>query len=281
ATGECKSASDIIYQQSVRFPILLDQLNQLCPQLRIRHHLAAFDDQIPLSRNRRGAQLPPPMSVRMRESNQWRPRHLKILQYTAVHQCHLLRRHSLIIELVVSQQIFIPQFFPRRVIHNRQELRKNRFSHCCSKSLSCCKVLLPVSFCPMPENFMEENCSRTPCQHGRTNGWLVDRCLHQSFHLFAQCRARGSHGLVVWCVLRINPVEVVITLDIHSIRGFSLYEQFQPVTNLPVLQLRPFRVHLIHVLRQGAKRHNRIQNRLRFTERFRIRTHALFPWPAV
>ena len=216
----------------------------------------------------------------MRKSNQRRARHLESLQYAVIHQRHLLRRNSLIVKLVVAEQIFVAQFLPRCVVHDAQKGGKNRLANLLRKRLSlgnvAHKTRRKVEMVVVKEH--GRSASRQQC---RSNSRLVDRRRDQTFHLFAQCRARHRHRLVVRSFLRVHPVKVVIALDVHSIRRFSLNKKLQPVANLPELQLRPLRIHLKYVLRQRAERHNRIQNRRRFAERLRIRAHSFFPRLAV
>ena len=130
----------------------------------------------------------------------------------------------------------------------------------------------------MAEHFVEKNRRSSSRQHRRPHTRLVQRRFHQALHFFCQRSARRSHSLITGRIFRVHPVEIVVALDIHSIRCLALDEKFQPVMDLPALQLRPLCIHQVRILRERRKRHDRIQNRRRFPELFRIRPHSFFPW---
>ena len=108
AAGESKSARDVVNQQAVGLVLCFDQLDQLRAQLRVRHGLAALDDQVALARNRRCSQLAPPVPIRMREVRQRRARHLKILQHAVVDQNDFVRRNAFVVKLGSSRAIPAP-----------------------------------------------------------------------------------------------------------------------------------------------------------------------------
>jgi len=75
--------------------LLLNQFDQFCAKLRVRQGFAALHDQVALARNRRRADLPPAVPVRMREAHERRTRHFKILEDAVIHQRDALRGHAL------------------------------------------------------------------------------------------------------------------------------------------------------------------------------------------
>ena len=139
-----------------------------------------------------------------------------------VHQNDFVRGHSFIIEPVVAQQVLVAQFFHRRIVHNAQKIRQNRFVYLLRKSLSLGNIFLTVAFRAVSEHFVKENRSRSSRQECRAHTWLIERSLDQSFHFLAQRRACCGHIFVAGRVLLINPVEIVVTLDVHAIGRFAL-----------------------------------------------------------
>ena len=53
-------------------------------------------------------------------------------------------------------------------------------------------------------------------------------------------------------ILRIEPIEISIALDVHSVRRLALNEEFEPVMNQSESQLGPLGVYLILV--RGLRR---------------------------
>ena len=79
----------------------------------------------------------------------------------------------------------------------------------------------------------------------------------------------------------IGPVKIVIAVDVHAVRRFSLNEQFQPVVDLAKLQARAFARDLILIVARRAERHDGIQNLRRRAKRARVQANFFFPGFAV
>ena len=95
--------------------------------------------------------------------------------------------------------------------------------------------LLPVALSAMSEDFMEKYRRCASCQQCWSDGRIVDRSGHQPFQFLAHRRFRGVDRFVVRRVLGIDPIKIVVAVDVHAVRRFALDEQLQPVTNLPKL----------------------------------------------
>src|SRR6266851_6834531 len=281
ASGERKSAGDVVDQQPKRLALRFDQFNQLGAELRVGYRLAALHDQVALPRNRRCAELPPAVAVRTRKPDQRRPRHLEILQHAVIHQSDALRRHTFIIKLVVAQKVLPPKLFHGRVVGDAQKIRQDLLPHFFRKRLSFGYILLPVAFGAMAKNFVEKHRRGASGQQCRPDGRVVDGRGNQSFQLLAHRRLRCIHRFVVRRVLGVDPVEIVVAVDVHAVRRLALDEQLQPVTNLPELQLRPFAGHVKGVLPLRRERHDGIDDRRRFAKSLGISADFLFPWLAV
>ncbi len=276
-----KTAGDIVNQQSKRLALLFDQLDELGAQLRVRQRLTALDNQIALPRDRRSAQLPPSMAIRVRKAHQRRARHLEIFQNAMVHQSYAVRPHALIVIFVVAQQIRLAQLAHRRVVHDAQKRRQNLLPHFFREGLPFRDVLLPVAFRAMAKHFMEKHRGGAPGQQRGTHRRLVDGCGLQPFQLLAHGGFRGIHRLVVRRVRGLHPIKIVVAVQVHAVRRLALYKQLQPVANLPELQLRSFAGHVIGVLRLRRKRHDGIDHRGRIAKRLGVRAHFFFPRFAV
>ena len=79
----------------------------------------------------------------------------------------------------------------------------------------------------------------------------------------------------------IGPVKIVVTVDVHAVRRFSLNEQFQPVVDLAKLQARALARDLVLIVTRRAERHDGIQNLRRRAKRPRVETNFCFPGFAV
>src|SRR5580700_4382294 len=281
APGEGETAGDVVNQQTERFSLLFDELDQLGAQLGVRDGLAAFHDQIALAGNRSRAELTASMAVGSGETHERRTRHLKILQDSVIHKRHALRRNALVIELVVAQQVIRPELLLRGVVHDAQETRQDGFADLFRKSLAFGGIFLPVAFGAVSKNFVEKDGSRAAGQERRSNRWLVNRCGNESFKFLAHGGLRGGDGFVVRRVSGIDPVKIVVALDVHSIRRLALDEQLQAVTDLAELQLGSFAGDLEDVLGLRGEGDNGIDNRRGFAERVSIGTDFFFPRFAV
>ena len=222
------------------------------------------------------------MPVRIRKSQQRRPRHFKILQHSVIHQRHALCRHAFIVILVVAQQILLD---PASSSSDRQSpsgnFRQNLFAHLLRKRLPLRRILLPVALRAMSEHFVKKYRGRASGQSaGLTRGSFNGAATRPSSS-FRMCRSRRHTPPCHPARPPAHPIKIVITLEVHSVRRLALNEQFQPVTNLPVLKLRPFARHLIRVLRLRCERHDRIDHRRRRPKFLRIRAHFRFPWLAI
>src|SRR5208337_2923314 len=97
------------------------------------------------------------MSIGMRETLQWRARHLEVFKHAVIHQYHALRRHTFVVKLVVAQQILVAQLLHGRVINDADELREDRFAYFFREGLAFIDVFLAMALGSMPENFVEED----------------------------------------------------------------------------------------------------------------------------
>ena len=121
------------------------------------------------------------MSVRMRKPNQRGSRHFEILQNAVLHQRHALRRHALIIELVVAQQVLLAEFSHRRVVGNAQKFRKDLLAHFFRKRLPLGHIFLSMAFSAMPEDLVKKYRRCASCQQSRPHGRIIDGRGDQSF----------------------------------------------------------------------------------------------------
>src|SRR6185437_4180620 len=174
SSGKRKAAGDIVNQQSKRFSLGLDELDQLCAQLRVREGLAALHDQVTLPGNRSRAELTPSMAVGIGEAHQRRARHFKIFQDSMLHQRNRLRRNTFVIELVVTQQVLVPELLLGGVVHDAQETRQDWFADFFRKGLAFGSIFLAVSFRAVAKDFMEKDGGRAARQQSWTNRGLDD-----------------------------------------------------------------------------------------------------------
>src|SRR4029077_10122643 len=237
AAGQGKAAGDVVNQEAVGFALLLDDFNSFFAQLSTRHHFVALDNQVSLARYRGGTQLPAAMAIRFGEAVNGRARHFKIFQDAVVNKRDTLRGNAFIVKLVEAEQFLVVDLSAGSVVDHGEETGQNLFAHLFGESLALIDVLLPVALSAMSEDFMEKNCGCAACQKRRGNAGVVDGRSYQAFHLLAKLKRGGLHGLVVGRFAGVDPVKVVVAIDVHAIDRFTLDKQLQAVTNLAKLQL--------------------------------------------
>lgn len=229
--------------------MLLDQLDELGAQLRIGHGLVALDDQIALARNRSGSELAAAMPVGIGKADEGRTRHFKASEYTVIDKRDALRGNAFIIELVKAEKILRAKLSSGSVVHDAEEAREDRFADFFSEGLTFGRIFLTMALGAMAENFMKEHGSGAACEQGRSDRGIVDGSRYEAFEFLAHGPLRSKHGFIVGGIAGIDPIEIVITVDVHAVGSFALDEKLEAVADLAVLQLRAFAGHLIDVLR--------------------------------
>src|ERR1700721_1366980 len=172
-----------------------------------------------------------------------------------------LRGNTFVVELVVTEEVFLSEPLHRGVVHDAQKTRQDGFANFFGKRLSFRGIFLAMTFGAMAKNFMEKDGSGSASQKGRSNRRLVDGRDDKPFELLAHGRLGGKHSFVVGRVPRIHPIEIVVAIDVPTVRRFALDEQLEAVADLANLQLSAFTGNLQTVLRLGRKRHNGIDDR--------------------
>src|SRR5215472_18608864 len=238
AAREREAPRDVVNQQPVGLSLLLDQLHQLCPQLRVCERFVAYHDQVALSGNRLRPHLSAAVPVRMREPRERRPRHFEALEHTMIDEHHALPRHTFVVVLEIPQQILFAELLHRWIIHDAQEVRQDWLVDLLRECLPLIYILLTMAFRAVSENFMKENRCRPAREQGGPYHRFIERRHDQPFHLFPQLGRRRIHRLVIWRLARVHPVEVVVPVDVHPVARLALNEKLEPVTYLAKLQLR-------------------------------------------
>ncbi len=208
-------------------------------------------------------------------------RHLKVFQHAVIDKRDALGRSSFIIEWIKSDENILAQSSLRRIVIDGKKFRKDRRADLVGKRLAFADIFLAEAFRAMAEYFVEENGSGAARQKRGPGIWLDQRSGHQPFQFLAQDLSLREHGLIVRRVGRISPVKIVVTIDVHSIRRFSLNEQFQPVMDLAKLQACAFAGDLILIVSRRAERHDGIQDLRRRAKGASVKANFFFPRFAV
>src|SRR5262249_55500253 len=172
--GEGEAARDVVDEQAEGLVLFFDQLNQLGAKLGVRHGFAALNEQVALTRDRRGAKLAAAVAVGAREISERRTGHFKCLQNSVINEGDRLCRHAFIIKLVVAEQVLIPQLLFRRVVYDAEKVRQNLLADFFREGLSFGDVLLAVTFGAMTEDFVEEDGGSAASQERGADSRIVD-----------------------------------------------------------------------------------------------------------
>src|SRR5271167_3814921 len=135
-----------------------------------------------------------------------------------INKRHALRGNALVIELVIAQQVFRTEFPHRGVVHDAQETRQNWFADFFRKCLALGGIFLTVALSAMAKDLMEKDRSRAAGQERWSNRRLVNWRCDETLEFLAHRSLCGGDGLVVRRIRGIDPVEIVITVDVHSVR---------------------------------------------------------------
>ena len=162
----------------------------------------------------------------------------KFAQYAVIHQRHALRRARPRHQTGNSPAArSSPASPPVGSSTMRDEVRQERLANFAREGLALADILLAESFVAMPENFMEENRGGAAGQHRRPRKGLGQRRLDQRFQFLLKHGALRQHRLVIWSRGRIDPIEIVVAVDVHSVGRLALDEELQPVAHLAELKL--------------------------------------------
>jgi len=95
------------------------------------------------------------------------------------------------------------------------------------------------------------------------------------------CGFRGIDRLVTRRVFGVDPIEIVVAVNVHPVGRLALDEQLQAVANFAELELRSFAGHLKRVFRLGAEGHNGINDGRRIAKRLWYRRALFLPRLAI
>jgi hypothetical protein len=90
-----------------------------------------------------------------------------------------------------------------------------------------------------------------------------------------------KHDFVIGGIFRAEPIEIGVTIDVHSVRGFALDVKFEAIMHLTERELRAFGIHLVLIHSKSGERRDRVQNLRRFAEGGGIFANPLFPGLAI
>src|SRR5580658_1645709 len=198
-----------------------------------------------------------------------------------IHKRYALRRNALVVEVVIAKQVLRAELPSRGVVHDAQETWQDGFADLFREGLPFGGIFLAVAFGAVAEHFMEKDGVRSAGQERRSDRWFVNRRNDKTFQFLAHRGLRGGDGFVIRRVGRIDPVKIVVAVDVHAVGRFALNEQLETVADLAELQLGSFASDLQNVLSLGGESHNRIDNRSRFAERAGVSADFFFPRLAV
>jgi len=173
-----------------------------------------------------------------------------------IDQDGLLPNHAFVVILVVTEQVLIAEFLARGIVDDAEKVGKNGLADFLGERLTFVHVFLAMAFGAVPKNFVEEHGGGATGQERRTNGWIVERRDNEAFHFFADLSGSRKDGFVVGRIGRIDPIEILITVDVHAIAGFALNKKLEAVANLAILELGAFGSELDGVFRKSRERDN-------------------------
>src|ERR1700674_3137923 len=167
------------------------------------------------------------MSVGNREAGERLSRHFKVFQHAVIDERDALGWSPFVIKGIKADKNILAKGSLRRIVVDGEKFRKNRLADLAGESLAFVDIFLAESFGAMAKDFVKENGSGAACQKRGPGKGLDQRRGHQRFEFLAEDLSLREHALVIRRVRRIRPVKIVVTVDVHAARRFSLYEQFQ------------------------------------------------------
>src|SRR3954447_24847043 len=125
------------------------------------------------------------MSVRLRESLDWRSRHQKRLEHAILNQGNPAGLHAFVIVKIGSVQVHPRHTFLRGIEHHRKKIGEHLRVYALRKSLTIRFVALTMAFNAMPENLMKEDTGSATRQNGWTDKWIHQRSVQQIFQILS------------------------------------------------------------------------------------------------
>ena len=149
------------------------------------------------------------------------------------------------------------------------------------ESLAFGDVFLAEAFGAMAENFVEENGGGTSGQQRGAGKGIDERSLDRAPQFPRSALDSFGDEFIAGSVLGVEPVEIVVAIDVHAVGRFALHIELEAVMNLAERQFGPFASHLVLVGGERRERGNGIQDGRRLAERSGVFADALFPGLAV
>ena len=184
----------------------------------------------------------------------------KSAQNAGVDQGRPLRRHGLVVEVVVTVEVDAADARQRRIVVDRDEGRHDRLADLLGEGLPLLLVLLPVPLDAVAEDLVEEHAGGPPLEDGRPDVGIGQRRVPQRLEVGDHRVGGLEHLLLAGQGLERRGVEALEAIELHAVVGARVGLQEHAHVVPSGLNQRAFGVQ--HPARQAdhLQRHLRIQN---------------------
>ena len=155
------------------------------------------------------------------------------------------------------------------------------FADFAGESLPFVDVFLAETFGAMPEDLMKEHGGSASGEQRRTGVRINQRSFIESLGLRNHGLDSREDNFIVRSILRVEPIEIGVAIDVHSIRGFALDVELEAVMHLAKGELGTFGIHLVLIHSQRSESRDRIEDFGRFTEGGGVLANFFFPGLAI
>ena len=129
----------------------------------------------------------------------------------------VLRGHAFVVKRIIPEQHFAVECRLGRIVLDGNEVGENFLADLACEGLALGDVFLAETFGAVAEDFVKENGGSAARKQRRTRVRLNERRFVESLGFLNQSMNRGRDRFVVRGVFGIEPIEIRISLDVHSV----------------------------------------------------------------